>query len=78
MSEYLFCTSDPRTPNVIAIRTSKDDPREDSFTAKVRRRELGSFQLEWTLRVVNRDLSEQALRKALRSYRDRSDKTAFA
>lgn len=78
MSEYLFCTSNPRVPGVVNIRTSKYDPREETLEAKLRRRELGSYTLEWTLPVVNRDLSEAALRKALRAHRDRSDKTGFA
>ena len=78
MSDYLFCTSNPKTPGVIHIRATKYDPRHETLEVKMRRRELGPHVLEWTLPVVNRDLSEAALRSALRSYRDRKDKTAFA
>ena len=77
MSEYLFCITRPENPDRIEICASRDDPREDSFAAKLRRREMGQFTLQWTLPVVDRTLSEAALRKALRSHRDRSDKQAF-
>ncbi len=78
MSEYIFCTTDPRAPGVIQIRASKYDPREETLEAKLRRREIGPYKLEWTLPVVNHALSEDALRTVLRPYRDRSDRTAFA
>ena len=78
MSEYLFCIRRPENPDCIEICTSIDDPRADSFEAKLRRREMGQFSLEWTLPVVNRSLSEAALRKILRSHRHRSQKGAFS
>lgn len=78
MSDYLFCTSNPDQPGRIQIRTALDDPRLDTLDAKLRRREMGVHTLEWTLPVVDRALSEAALMKAMRPYRDRSDKTSFA
>ena len=77
MSEYVFCTSFPHAPGVIHIRTSRYDPREDTLEAKMRRREIGKYTLEWTLPVVNAALSEAALRKALRAHRARADKTGY-
>jgi len=78
MSEYLFCITRPNNPECIEICTSIDDPREDSFAAKLRRREMGQFNLEWTLPVVNRSLSEEALRKALKRHRHRKVADAFS
>ena len=66
MSDYLFCITRNENPDCIEICMSKDDPREDSFAAKLRRREMGQFTLEWTLPVVDGSLSEAALRKVLR------------
>jgi len=78
MSEYLFCITRSENPGWIEIHASIDDPREDSFAAKLCRREMGHFKLEWTLPVVNRTLSEAALRKALRSHRHRAEKQVFS
>jgi len=78
MSEYLFCITRSENPDSIEIFTALDDPREDSFAAKLRRREMGQFKLQWTLPVVDRALSEAALRKALHPHRDKSNKHAFA
>jgi len=64
MSDYLFCTSNPKTPGVIHIRATKYDPRHETLEVKMRRRELGPHVLEWTLPVVNRDLSEAKARFA--------------
>lgn len=78
MSEYLFCVTRRENPDCIEICASIDDPREDSYAAMIRRREMGQFKLEWTLPVVNRALSETALRKALREHRHRKVKNAFS
>ncbi len=78
MSEYLFCITRRENSDCIEICASRDDPREDTFAAKLRRREMGQFTLQWTLPVVDRELSEAALRKALRSHRHRKVKGAFS
>jgi len=78
MSEYLFCITRPENPDCIEICTSKDDPREDTFAAKLRRREMGQFKLEWTLPVVNKALSEAALRKTLNGHRHRKLRDGFS
>lgn len=78
MSEYLFCIKRPENPDCIEICASIDDPREDSYAAMVRRRQMGQFSLEWTLPVVDRKLSEAALRKALRPHRHRSEMGVFS
>ncbi len=78
MSEYLFCVTRSENPDCIEIYTSKDDPRNESFAAKVQRREMGQCTLKWTLPVVNGALSEAALRKALKPNRHRKIKGAFS
>jgi len=78
MSEYLFCITRSENPGCIEICTSIEDPREESFSAKMRRREMGHFKLEWTLPVIDRALSEAALRKALKPHRHRTEKQAFS
>lgn len=77
MSDYLYCTSCDNEPGLIRIRTSRDDPRQDTLEAKLRRREMGQFTLEWTLPVVDQKLSEAALLKTLRKHRDRKASDRF-
>ena len=69
MSEYLFCITRPENRDLIEICSSKDDPRQETLEAKLRRRAMGRFKLEWTLLVVDRELSEAALLKAIRPHR---------
>lgn len=77
MSDFLFCITRPHAPKTIEIHTSINDPRLDNYDALMMRRDLGEHRLEWTLPVIDRALSEAALRKALRPYRVRQDKACF-
>lgn len=78
MSDYLYCVSNPDRPDLIKIMSGRDDPRIDSRNPYRTQRKVGHYDLEWTLRVVNRTLSEAALNHALRRYRDRSFKGFYA
>lgn len=78
MSDYLFCVSQARRPGVIRIMSARENPRLETAESRSLRRELGDVVIEWSLPVVDRALSEAALRQALRSCRDRSDKECFA
>ncbi len=78
MSEYLYCITRSENPDCIEICASRDDPREDTFAAKMRRREMGQFLLHWTLPVVDMALSEAALRKALLPHRHRKVKHTYS
>lgn len=67
MSDYIFCVSNPRQPGLIQLHAATDDPRIEASDAMRARRDMGVHTLEWTLPVVDRHLSEAALRKVLRT-----------
>lgn len=78
MSDYLFCTSNPRQPGLIQLSVSRDDPRIHGSEGMRTRRALGEHTLEWTLPVVDAGLSEGALRKVLHKQRAKGCKVSFA
>jgi len=77
MSDYIFCTSSPRNPGLVQLHASIDDPRLDTHESVQLRRSLGDHVLEWTLPVIDRTLTEAALRKALHPRRDRKARDTY-
>lgn len=77
MSDYLFCISRPENEGIVEVMTARDDPRVESVSSIQMRRALGPHVLEWTLPVVDGNLSIVALRKALRRCRMRGKKEAY-
>ncbi len=69
MSEYIACLSDPARPGQIELIASRTDPRLERGEGFAMLRERGWPTLEWTLPVVDRHVTMQALAKKLHGKR---------
>ena len=69
MPDYVSCISDPARPGRIELLASPDDPRLERGEGFAMLRERGWPTLEWTLPVVDRARTMQALADALRGCR---------
>lgn len=77
MPDYLYCTSNHRTPGVIRIARSHDDPRLETHDPALRHKKPCAASIDWVLRVVDCGASERALRNALRRHADPNERGAF-
>lgn len=70
MPDYLYCTSNRRSPGLIQIQRSHDDPRLETHDLAKRLRGGEPADIQWVLRVVDCGVAERALRGALKRHAD--------